>query len=336
MKLPVEFGIKLIFRLVFAGVILAAALYPLLQGILRTIDLRIKIEFLFPIAVIIFGWLVLICDMRVYMLFEGRRYWPRWAKRVFVWSEEKRLKKLEKIVASQSGDRRVFLEAGVELGLFPVNDNSESYVAHPTRLGNLIESFETYPKVKYGLDSVFYWYRLWVVLDKDIREEIENAQSIVDSTVYVAFALYVSGSVMFGYAGLALLSHAAQALLHWQPLTSLPYVPGPLTLCGLGAVCLMAGYLTYRLSLTAHAQFGELFKSIFDQFRSKLQLDDILKEVSAISDSPHLSFKSRREKNQIIWRYLRWHLIRDDAVGKNLTVKEWKKRLSDPSRTHTS
>jgi hypothetical protein len=269
--------------------------------------------------------------MRIYMLFEGRRYWPGWVRHAFIWSEMKRKEKLEKIMADPAGDRRAFLEAGVEFGLFPVNDDSGSYVAHPTRLGNLIESFETYPKVKYGLDSVFYWYRLWVVLDKDIREEIENAQSIVDSTIYVAFALYVSGIVMFGYAGTVFATQIGRVYLHWIPVVNLPYVPGPLMLCGLGAAFLLVGYLIYRASLTAHAQFGELFKSVFDQFRLKLQFDDILKEVGGISHSPHLSFKSRREKNQIIWRYLRWHLVRDDAQGKNLTIGEWKERLANPT-----
>jgi hypothetical protein len=97
-------------------------------------------------------------------------------------------------------------------------------------------------------------------------------------------------------------------------------------LCGLGAACLAAGYLVYYLSLPAHAQFGELFKSIFDQFRSKLVFDDVLEEVGRTIGSPDLSLKSQREKNQIVWRYLRWHRIRDEAAKKNLTVKQWKER----------
>jgi hypothetical protein len=79
-------------------------------------------------------------------------------------------------------DRRKALEVGVEYALYPTDDDSAAYVAHPTRLGNIIESFESYPKIKYGLDSVFYWYRLWVVLDKDLREEIDSSQAVVDST----------------------------------------------------------------------------------------------------------------------------------------------------------
>jgi hypothetical protein len=326
MKLPLEFGIKLVFRLVFAGVILAAALVPAVHGLVHAMGISIKAEYLLPVEVIVWGWAVLICDMRIYMLFEGRRYWPAWAKKMFMQLEENRLKRLSVLLATPNVDRRRYLEAGVEYGLFPVDEGGDAYVAHPTRLGNIIESFETYPRVKYGLDAIFYWFRLWVVLDKDLREEIDSAQSVVDSTIYVAFALYVAGLVMFSYAAALSLTHTGWTSLDWLPAINLPYVPRPTALCALGFACLVAGYLVYRLSLPAHAQFGELFKSIFDQFRSKLVFDDVLEEVGRTINAPYLFLKSRREKNQIVWRYLRWHLIRDEATATNLTVKQWRER----------
>src|SRR5262249_2356964 len=129
---------------------------------------------------------------------------------------------LSKIVLNpppKNTDRRRFSEAGVEYGLYPINKDGEAYVQYPTRLGNIIESFENYPNVKYGLDSVFYWYRLWVVLDKDLREEIDSAQAVVDSTVYISFVLYVSGLVMLVYAALA----ATVARLQSLSAAKLPY-----------------------------------------------------------------------------------------------------------------
>lgn len=69
MKLPFDFGIKLLFRLVFPGVILAAALTPAIRAILQCLEIPIKIEYLFPIEVIGFGWAVAVCDMPIYMLF---------------------------------------------------------------------------------------------------------------------------------------------------------------------------------------------------------------------------------------------------------------------------
>jgi hypothetical protein len=199
-------------------------------------------------------------------------------------------------------------------------------VAHPTRIGNIIESFEAYPKVKYGLDSVFFWFRLWVVLDKDLREEIDTAQAVVDSTVYMTFALYLSGLVLLIYAIIGFAAQVDAPYLHWLSAVRLPYVPAPHVLLVLSAMCFIFGFLLYRLSLTSHAQFGELFKSIFDQYQSKLQFNDVVKEVGKIAGDPYLSFRPAREKNQIIWRFLRWHLIRDEAANRNLTVKQWQER----------
>jgi hypothetical protein len=168
------------------------------------------------------------------------------------------------------------------------------------------------------LDSVFYWYRIWVSLDKDTREEVDNAQSVVDSALYIVFALLTSGLVMWAYALI---------WLNWSPLppytqSPLPYLPSPLALFVIGAVCLLSAFLLYRLSLPAHAQFGELFKSIFDQYRSKLSFDDVLREIGRLRGAPYVGV-SDKEKYQIIWRFLRWQKIRDETVKRNFKVKDW-------------
>src|SRR5262249_51070682 len=172
-------------------------------------------------------------------------------------------------------------------------------------LGNIIESFENY-----GLDSVFYWYRLWVVLDKDLREEIDSAQAVVDSTVYISFVLYMSGLVMLVYAGLGASADRLQLL----PAIKLPYVPAPSALCVMAVGCLISGFVIYCLSLPTHAQFGGLFKSVFDQYRSKLMLDDVLDDIARIMGDQTITLKSsQRDKYKTVWRYLRWHLIRDES-----------------------
>jgi len=334
MKLPFDFSIKLIFRLVFPGFILAAALVPAVQALLHVSGLNIKFEYLFAIEVVALGWLVVVNDMTIYMIFEGRRYWLRPIRDLLIWCQKRRLGRLSEIVANpppRNTDRRRYSEAAVEYALYPVNNGGEPYVASPTRLGNIIKSFEEYPNVKYGLDSVFYWYRLWVVLDKDLREEIDSAQAVVDSTVYISFVSYVSGLVMLVYAGLG----TAAGQFTWLSQIKLPYVPSPSALCFMGLGCLIIGYVIYWLSFPAHAQFGELFKSVFDQYRSKLVFDDVLDDIGCIMGDPTITLKSsQRDKNEIVWRYLRWHLIRDELSGRNLTVKQWEElmTISDDNR----
>jgi hypothetical protein len=333
MKLPFEFGVKLIFRMIFPGAILAAALVPGAHAILHALGVWIRFEYLFPIEVIAWGWAIVIADMPIYMLFEGRRYWPSLIRNMLMSFQQRRLNRLSPIVLNpppSNTDRRRFLEASVEYALYPINENGAAYVTCPTRLGNIIGSFEAYPSVKYGLDSVFYWYRLWVVLDKDLREEIDSSQAVVDSAVYISFVFYMSAIIMFIYAAIEGTTHLHWPYLQWLPSIVLPYVPPPGVLCVMAAACLLIGFSVYRLSLSAHAKFGELFKSVFDQYRSKLAFDDVVKEIALIKGDFSLTSKSPREKGKIVWRYLRWDRIRDEA-GTNLTVKQWGDRQADRS-----
>ena len=92
----------------------------------------------------------------------------------------------------------------------------------------------------------------------------------------------------------------------------------------MGTICFAAGFALYRVTLPVHAQFGEIFKSVFDQYRSKLSFDDVIKEVERIRGTPHYGLSlSSAEKYRVVWRYLRWHLIRDEKQQKSLKVKDW-------------
>jgi hypothetical protein len=258
----------------------------------------IRILYTYPFEVIAWGWLIVICDMRIYMLFEGRRYWPDGLRDWMIQREKARLQKLENVDYDTDPDSRIAVEAAVEYAQYPIDEKGDSSANRPTRLGNLIEPYESYPNVKYGLDSVFYWYRIWVSLDKDTREEIDNAQSVVDSAVYIVFALFMSGLVMWAYALI---------WLNWSPLppylqSPLPYLLSPPALLVLGAVFLLSAFFLYRLSLPAHAQFGELFKSLFDQHQSKLSFDDVLREIGRLRGAPYVGI-SNKERYQIIWRF---------------------------------
>jgi hypothetical protein len=262
--------------------------------------------------------------MRIYMLFEGRRYWADLIRRGFIRLQRSRLRRLLKKIENQKTDPRRRLEAEVESRQYPINADGEPYVEFPTRLGNIIEEYETYPRIKYGISSVFYWYRLWVVIDKDLRDEIDNAQSVVDSSVYISFSLYLSGVIMFAYAGVdaAMNIYRGWSWLSYVDNMHLPYVPAPPDLICMGLACLIAGFVVYRLTLTAHASFGELFKSIFDMHRSKLDFEDVVTMVSAIVGDRSMLRRSSFDKYRIAWRYLRWHRIRA-ADGRNYTPKRW-------------
>jgi hypothetical protein len=53
-------------------------------------------------------------------------------------------------------------------------------------IGNIIDEYEAYPLSRYGMDSAFYWPRLWLIIDKDVRNEIDGEWAVVDAAVYTA------------------------------------------------------------------------------------------------------------------------------------------------------
>jgi hypothetical protein len=50
----------------------------------------------------------------------------------------------------------------------------------PTRLGNVIRSFEDYPERQYGMDGVTLWPRLVAKINKDHATVIEDAKITFD------------------------------------------------------------------------------------------------------------------------------------------------------------
>jgi len=330
MKFPFTFDTKLIFRLLLPGLLLAAAMAPWVHGAMHALGIWIKLQYALPVEAIVWGFAIVMSDMPIYMLFEGRRYWPGPLYEFMRAREDKRRLALVAIMEREGPNTRRGLEAGVEHSKFPFKKDGESYVERPTRLGNLIESYEVYPEVKYGLDSVFYWYRLWLVLDKDTREELDNAQSMVDCAVYVVFVLGLSGLILFTYLFIDALGDFAhwldQPWLQWLAAVRLSYLPSWPALILMGLLCFLSGFMLYRFSLPAHSQYGELFKAVFDQYRSKLQFDDVVQEVAAIRGAPYVSLE-QAQKYRIAWLFLRWHRIRDERDGKSYKIKDWPRPL---------
>jgi hypothetical protein len=318
MKLPFDFGSKLVFRLGLPGFVLGIAIAPLLFASAHAVKVDVDRLAVIALSVVFCGWIISLSDMPIYMLYEGRRFWPKLAKRWGINHETRRLQLLKKNVSDEiaAQDRVLYMESAIELLNFPLDRAGEPEVRFPTRLGNLITAYETYTRVKFGLDAIFYWPRLWAALDKDLRDEMDNQQALVDSAIYISFALWVTAVVLTGYA-------IANGLLHAR-LASVPPPAGLLLLaCGCGG----ASYAIYRLSLFAHAQFGELFKAIFDQHRKKLVIDDIVEKVGSLAGDADALKRPETERYVMVSRYLRWHRIRPPSESHNYTPEGWRTEL---------
>ncbi len=300
MKLPFSFSLKFVFRLLLPGFIVSTSLLPVLKTLLDRLHYGYSLEYAFTVSIIFVGWLFIVLDMPIYMAFEGRRYWPKWLWTFFKRQEEKRLQSLlQKNKSSQETDHRTYIETSVEMRYFPMNELGQYQASSPTRVGNLITSYEDYPFRVYGMDSVFYWYRLWLSIDEDLREHIDSQQAMVDSAIYTATALIVSGVFLLIYA-----SHQLLGLEWIEHLQDTPL------LFALSILSFLGCYFVYRSSIFLHAQFGETFKSLFDTHRNKVSVEDIIDEIVSITGDPTHKVKSSKEKYMIAWRYLHNYRLR--------------------------
>lgn len=332
MKLPFDFGIKLVFRLVIPGFFLCLGLLPALNFGLDVVGWTNRFEFAFLALVIFTGWLITISDMQIYMLFEGRRYWrPARLQTFFQRREQVRLEKL--IEKAGSANELISREAYFDLRNFPMNETNEYVAKYPSRLGNLLTAFELYSKRTYGIDSIFYWSRIWLKIDKDTREEIDASQALADSTTYSSFSLYFSAAAWLSYVLLRVIGHFAIRI--FPPLRvelssivgsmdrSLPH---KLAACLISVVFLVSGFMVYRTSLYLHAQFGELYKSIFDIHTSEVDVSNVINQVSLISEkSPVVCLSktlTRKDQFEIAARYLQYQRYRCPNCNALLKVNE--------------
>ena len=310
MKLPFDLGIKLIFRLLIPGFLLTLGLYPILAKVKSYFGWQLNLEYLLIFSVILTGWLVVTLDQPIYMLLEGRRFWPQRLKTLFVWRERKRLERLfhttqkfyhldEMSYPIQSrGYKRLYQEASVKLRYFPLNNDGEAEARYPTRLGNLIDSYESYPHTRYGIDSIFYWYRLALKLDKDLREEIDTRQALADSSIYGCVSLFVSGLLWLFYGVTAFFGNSIFNTL----------APG--WMLAVSGAFILLSFLLYRAALYSQAQYGEFFKSIFDVFENRIDVRRAVDRVATMIDHPELNNDDRRTQLQTAWRYLHNYKVR--------------------------
>ena len=292
--MPFDLGTRFVLRLIIPSVILACILFPLAERLRGLAYPKLGDELLFVATGLAAGFALLLLDMPIYLLLEGRRYWPPGLRR---WGVAREARRLARLVAASAAaaDPAVAIELDLQAAQYPLQRATGlPYAAYPTRLGNLLASFETYPTVKYGLDGVFFWSRLWVAIDKDLREELDSAQAVVDGAIYACAA--------FAFAAVVALAYFVADLPE-------PYWPW-LAAAGAAAV---ASVVCYKGALPRYVQYGELFAAVFDQYRGKLDFTALVAELDRHIDPNVVRTRSPREATRAAWRFLRWHRYRGSA-----------------------
>lgn len=140
----------------------------------------------------------------------------------------------------------------LEVGRVVNEDYPEPHLALPTRLGNVIRCFESYPERQYGITAVTVWPRLVAVLDEASTSSLDQAKSLFDFMIHLALLFAVSAVAAFG-----------GVILLWQDLSILGRFTGAIICAGYVAV----SYACYRGAIGRARAWGSTVKAAFDIHR---------------------------------------------------------------------
>lgn len=158
--------------------------------------------------------------------------------------------------------RRVYSEALDRWNLLRRKLNTEfpgkESLVLPTRLGNVMRSFEFYPHREYGMDAVTLWPRLAPKIDHDFAAVIDDAKTTFD---------FMLNSSMLStlMAGMVLILGLVYPTWLGSKISFVAW------LFKVSAFLIM-GYAFYNLSISRARAWGDLVKSAFDLYRRDLLL----------------------------------------------------------------
>jgi hypothetical protein len=263
MSIPFSFGFSAFIRLYLPGLFFSILTFPLFSDLSGNIKMfpNLSNPSFIPISAIFWAVIVYILDDKIYKIFVGDMLWPGFLKKFKVKRENryveklsKQKKKLEDEGKKKSGQ---YTDVWCKLNIFPINsnikDDKEYDVHRPTRLGNIIYGYESYPSTRYGMDAAFFWYRIWLRLEKNIKDEIDPVKSKADCAVFSSFVFYVSFVI-----------HLIAFVVSYFQARNVIFLVSSKTFLIIALVSLILGYLSYLCSLSLHEIYGEFFKSIFD------------------------------------------------------------------------
>jgi hypothetical protein len=266
-QLPFSFGYSFFARVIIPGQLAAAGLFlligPFVVELWPSLDAADKLAGITSV-VLFAGVLTWLCNTRIYWLYEGV-CWPRALR-------ERATRRLQARV-SRAKKRLDALKhtPGLERDLnwrwlhrFPIGTDGARTATLATELGNILEAAVTYPLRVYGMSPQFYWPRIWLSMDTEVRTTIDGIFSNLDLTVQ-------SSAILLLVAALYVLAAAVQ--LGWTSATSEPiaYLQAPQILVVSGAVAAFLSRYLYSMSLDLACEVADYHAALFDLYRHKIK-----------------------------------------------------------------
>jgi hypothetical protein len=317
--LPAPFSIPVLMNTVLPGLLVVAALYPFAppewqKALSVDVDKSWLALAIAMLVVLVAGALVSALNGEFYKIYEGRTSWPG---RLSDWAVSRQQNRVDRLYrqarAEKEGSPQRYDEIWYQLRIYPIDPKTgDVYATHPTLLGNILAAYEKYPYDRYGMDSVFYWPRLWMVVEKDLKEEIGNSWAKADGLLNLSAVSFLAGLL---WLGTTILVEAGLLESRWRPVDG--FVPSIEAFVGWFAL----GYALYRLSLSFHRKNGEVFKSLFDMYRDKL------KKLTSLTPS-------EKDLWEATWAYLQYLLLPCPSCGKTTVSISTSECTNQSCRAH--
>jgi hypothetical protein len=206
-------------------------------------------------------------------LLEG--YWPRWLQQPKRWLIQRKTKKIEEMEKRFQELARQGIEnlSAEEHDEYAILDQRLMYMPvmpdqlMPTELGNILRAAELRSQDKYGLNALICWPRLWLLLAPDVKKELTDARTILNTGANVWL-----WSILF---------------LVWTIWTwwALP-------------ISLIVAFFAYCWMVNAAKTYGELLDATFDLYRNELY--KLLRWP--LPKNPLLERKMGKQISDYLWR----------------------------------
>jgi hypothetical protein len=130
----------------------------------------------------------------------------------------------------------------------------------PTRLGNVIRAFESYPRDQYGISAIPLWPRFVARIRPEHAAAIDEAKTSFDVAINLSFLAGLTAVSMIVIAAVYPLPLASTRLLTWFAVRVI------------AALALTGAF--YALAIGRAAAWGDLCRGVFDLYRW-----DVLKDL---------------------------------------------------------
>ena len=334
--IPTKFGPDLLIRTVLPGLIafiifFEPVIYPLIHNFwdaLGSFEDKLLVLLLGGFAI---GLIFMFCDLYVYQLLEGLRFWPeflwKWKyermQRYFQNLDEElknliRQKREESAELSPTELERLSLKISklsAKVREFPPDFDKRNftkrYPKRPTRFGNVLHEYENYSENRYGIHMMVFGNHLSQILSPETKKELELGSAIADLCVYLCFI-----SLLYVFLGpVALLFQKSS----WIAVSN-RMIPARSFLYLLFSILVFR--FLYELSITRHKRYGRFVKSIFDIYRK-----DLADKLGIEINGTHYTSRKELEEEKALWKqyqdyYLDYKFLKKKSKREKVSRKK--------------